>query len=138
MTDTTQDFENMEKALALLRAYRRDLKRSGAQDLADLGLALLRYVAPNADPETTAAQFGELLRGQVILANTLIEVVASSSNQNTDDILEDYEDHALEMVARRGPASRARWLEDPCRGLWPGSETLDDFSPMRRMQLPQR
>jgi hypothetical protein len=101
MTDATQDFDNMEKALALLRAYRRDLKIPGPQDLADLGTALLRYVAPNADPETRAAQFGELIRGQVILANTLIEAVASSSHKNADDILEDYEDHALEMVARR-------------------------------------
>ena len=101
MTDVTQDFENMERALALIRAHRRDLKRRGPQDLADLGMALLRYVAPNADVETRAAQFGELIRGQAILANTLIEAIASSSDQNADDILEDYEDHALEMVARR-------------------------------------
>ena len=100
MTDATQDFENMEKALALLRAYRRDLKKPGPQDLADLGMALLRYVAPHAAPETRAAQFGEVIRGQVILANTLIEAIASSSDQNAHSILEDYEDHALEIVAR--------------------------------------
>ena len=98
----------MEKALALLRAYRRDLRSPGPQDFADLGMALLRYVAPNADPETRAAQFGELIRGQVILANTLIEAVASSSHQNADDILEDYQDYALDIVARREQAERGR------------------------------
>ena len=91
----------MERALALLRAYRRDLKKPAPQDLADLGMALLRYVAPNADPETRAAQFGELVRGHVVLANTLIEAIASSSGRNADDTLEDYEDQVLEMIARR-------------------------------------
>jgi hypothetical protein len=101
MTDATQDFENMERALALLRAYRRDLKRPGPRDLADLAMALLRYVALNADIETRAAQFGELIRGQVILANTLIEAIALSSGRNPDDTLEDYEDQVLAMIALR-------------------------------------
>lgn len=112
----------MERALALLRAYRRDLKKPGPRDLADLGMALLRYVAPNADPETKTAQFGEVIRGQVILANTLIEAIASSPDQNADDILEDCEDDALEMVARREHESKrsghgnSRTL---CREVWP-------------------
>lgn len=103
MTDATQDFEDMERALALLRAYRRDLRKPAPPDLADLGMALLRYVSPNAEPETRAAQFGELVRGHVVLANTLIEAIASSSGQNADDTLEDYEDQVLEMIARREP-----------------------------------
>lgn len=101
MIDATQDLENMEKALALLRAYRRDLTRSGPRDLAELGMALLRYVALNADVETRSAQFGELIRGHAILANTLIEAIALSSGRSADDTLEDYEDQVLEMIARR-------------------------------------
>ena len=67
-------------------------------------MALLRYVAPNAVPETGAAQFGELLRGQVVLANTLIDAIASSSGRNADDTLEAYEDQVLEMIVRREQA----------------------------------
>ena len=105
MIDTTQDLENIGKALALLRAYRHNLRGPDHEDLAELGMALLRYVALNADLETRSAQFGELIRGHAILSNTLIEAVALSSGRSADDTLEDYEDQVLEMIARRERAS---------------------------------
>jgi hypothetical protein len=98
MTDSAQDFRNVEKALDLLRAYRADLTVPVQQNPA-FGEALRRFGTGDT-PAKIGAKLGELAQGQVVLANLLVEAIATNSGVAGDEVMQMYEDQTRALIAQ--------------------------------------
>jgi hypothetical protein len=102
MTDSAQDFRNVDKALKLLRAYRAKPEVPAQQNPA-YQKALREIVEGMTSHEEFEAEMGRLVVGQVILANVLTEGLAENSGTTPDQVLDLYERQTKALIAQLAP-----------------------------------
>jgi hypothetical protein len=99
MTDSSQDFRNMQQGIDLLKAYRVNMKVP-VQDNPAWQKALSGLVEGMTTHEQFEAEMDRVVQGLVIFANILAEDLAKKSGSTTDDVLQTYEDQTSQLIAQ--------------------------------------